>query len=325
MDEPLVDTREVVTEDGWRLHLRRTGPAAGPARGTRPVLIVPGYGMNGFIFGFHPRGTSMERHFAGRGLEVWTVDLRGSGGSRTAHSGAPAPSIAGYAAADVTATVAAVLAATETGADRVDLLGASLGGSIAYAHLALVPAHRIGAVVAVGSPLRWVDVHPALRFLARPQLLRRLKFSGTRQVARLALPALVRAPKILSIYMNHLHVDLTAATELVKTVADPQPEVNYDVARWIRDQDLILDGVNVTTALGGVTCPLLLVLGNRDGIVPESAALSARAAWGGQDVRVLNIGTDHDWYAHADLFVGDAAPQLVFDPVADWLLDRAAG
>ena len=45
------------------------------------MLIIPGYQMNSSIFGYHPTGASIEDHLAARGLEVWSVDLRGQGAS----------------------------------------------------------------------------------------------------------------------------------------------------------------------------------------------------------------------------------------------------
>jgi len=83
-----------------------------------------------------------------------------------------------------------------------------------------------------------------------------------------------------------------------------------------------VDGVHVTRAMREVTQPLLLVVANQDGIVPERVATSAARAWGGSDVTTLRIGTPEDWYAHADLFVGHASPEIVFAPIERWLRDR---
>src|SRR5690242_8776332 len=74
VDRYLVDNRA-----GWRIALSRYCQAREPK--SRPVLIVPGYGMNSFIFSFHPTGPSLVECLAARGLEVWTVDLRGQGRS----------------------------------------------------------------------------------------------------------------------------------------------------------------------------------------------------------------------------------------------------
>src|SRR5690606_30555251 len=102
---------------------------------TKPLLIVPGYGMNSFIFSFHPRGTSMERCLAEGGFEVWAVDLRGQGHSRPRHARHGLTSLRNYAAVDLPAAVERVVASTKTTADRLVLIGCSLGGTIAYGHL----------------------------------------------------------------------------------------------------------------------------------------------------------------------------------------------
>ena len=75
----IVDRHLVDNGAGWRLSLSRRRESTPPVG--RPVLIIPGYGMNSYIFGFHPNGPSMIECFAMRGLEVWTVDLRGQGRS----------------------------------------------------------------------------------------------------------------------------------------------------------------------------------------------------------------------------------------------------
>jgi pimeloyl-ACP methyl ester carboxylesterase len=146
--------------------------------------------------------------------------------------------------------------------------------------------------------------------------------SGTRRLAGAVLPLLARAPRLLSIYMNASHVDLTSAAELAKTVEDAHPRTNHDIARWIAARDMVLRGVNVTDSLARQRMPLLVVIGNRDGIVPEKSALSVLDAWGGTDVEVMKVGTPDDWYAHADLFIGNDAPAAVFEPIARWLRQR---
>lgn len=329
MDERLASEGPVIreqwasTDDGWELHLTRTVLPSRFEPARRPVLIVPGYGMNGFIFGFHPSGTSLVLHLAQAGLEVWVANLRGQGLSRRRSPEAPTPSLRRYAETDLRAAIDAVLRETETRADRVDVLGASLGGSIAYAHMALERRHRIGSVVAIGSPLRWLDVSALLRLPFRsPRLASLVRVNNTRRLAELALPIATRIPVLLSLYLNAANVDLKAAPEMIRTVEDPHPRVNSDIAKWLGASDMVLRGVNVTEALRACREPLLLVVANKDGIVPEATALSARDAWGGDDVSVLKVGDRERWYAHADLFVGHEARDQVFDPVARWLCER---
>ncbi|MBI2390925.1 MAG: alpha/beta fold hydrolase [Deltaproteobacteria bacterium] len=308
------------TRDGWQLHLTRTWSPEHLDRSARPVVILPGYGMNAFIFGFHPRGTSMLRHFAEAGFEMWTANLRLQGDARAVHPDAGVPSLRAFAEIDLPLAIDEVLARTRSTADTVSLVGCSLGGSIAYAHLALAARSRVGALVAMGSPLRWVRVSPLLSLPTRsPWLVGMFKMSGNRRLARTLLPLLAKTPSLLSIYMNAAHVDLSHAVEMAQTVEDAHPRTNRDLARWIGARDMILRGVNVTEAMSRCQQPLLVVIGNRDGIVPEPTALSVLDVWGGRDVEVLKVGTPDDWYAHADLFIGNDAPQAVFEPVARWL------
>jgi hypothetical protein len=37
---------------------------------------------------------------------------------------------------------------------------------------------------------------------------------------------------------------------------------------------------------------------------------------------VLRVGDDQNWYAHADLFIGNDAPRALFEPMASWLRAR---
>lgn len=320
MSDVSVDTRSVPTEDGWELELRRTVAPERVEAGRHPVLFVPGYGMNNFILGYHPRGTSLEASLARAGFEVWSVNMRGQGGARPARPSAPSPSIAGFVGSDVPAAVDAVLAATHTQTGGVVLAGCSLGGTVVYAYAGLSADERVRGLITIGGPLRWDETHPAVKLLySSPWLAGRLHMKGARRLARIALPVAARLPGVLDLYMNRKQVDLSAASQMVNTVDDLYPRINEEIARWIGRRDLVLDGRNVTEAVGKLEVPLLLVLANRDGIVPPGAVLPARAAWGSDAVEVLNVGTDDEWYAHADLFISNRAPELVFDPLADWL------
>lgn len=321
----LINEFFVSNGDGWLLHVKSTrAPAAfDPSR--RPVVIVPGYGMNSFIFGYHPRGTSMERVFAEAGFEVWSVNLRRQGGSKPApNRQPPAPTLERCACVDLRAVLEAVKAHTASRAPLIDVIGCSLGGALAYAYLAAQPkTHQIGSLVTIGAPLRWDVIHPALKLaFSSPRLAGAIPFSGTRKMARFAFPILAKIPGLLSIYMNTSHVDLSRAAELTQVVEDPHPDLNRDIALWMRSKDLYLGDLNVTRALRHVDLPLLVVLANRDGIVPAPSVLSVREAWGGHDLQVLNVGDARQWYAHADLFVGDHAPAHVFEPMMRWLQSR---
>lgn len=323
-DDVTVTHHEAHTGDGWALSLRHTvsrtpDPFArvGPAR---PVLIVPGYGMNSHIFGVHPRGRSLEAQLAWRGLDVWSVDLRAQGRSRQVGTVAPSFGLAELSLVDVGVALDAVRA--HTGSAQVDVIGASLGATLMLGHAAVNRDPHLGALVSFGGPLRWDEAHPALSLVSRvPGLVGRVPFRGTRALARLALPVLAKVPSVLGVYLNPAITDLTHVDELVATVEDPVPQVNREIAAWIRDRDLTLRGVNVTQGVGALANPLLCVVAMGDGIVPPETARSAYRASRASRRELLEVGDARTRIAHADLFISNGVQETVFDPVARWLVE----
>ncbi len=314
----------VTTADGWSLALRRTVHPERFDPSTQPLLIVPGYGMNSFIFSFHPRGTSMERTLAEAGFEVWALDMRGQGESRAERSKPGVASLRNYATIDVPAAVERVLATTRTRAKTLTLIGCSLGGSISYGYLALTPRHSVSQLITMGAPLRWTEVHPVIRAaFFSPRLAKVVRVTRTREMLRLAFPVVSRLRPVISLYMNPATIDTRSIDVMTRTVEDPDPLVNRDIALWMRHGDMVLSGVNVTDAMGRMRMPLLVVIPNKDGIVPPSTAEAAASGWGGKDVEVLRVGDDENWFAHANLFIADDAPRLVFAPMIAWLRRHA--
>lgn len=306
---------------GWRLEIKRYADPARLDPSRRPVLMIPGYAMNSFILAFHPRGESVVEYLVQDGLEVWTCNLRGQGNTHALTSDRRRFGLGELALVDLPAVFDHVLEHTRTDADRLDPIGCSLGASILYAYLAHHGEdHPLGRIVSLGGPLRWDDVHPLLNVaFSSGRLAGALRLRGTRRIARLALPVVKRAPALLSVYMNARHVDLSAADQLVNTVENPIPWINRQIARWVRNRDLVVRGVDVTEALRSVDdLEALCIYANADGIVPPAAAASLVDVWGDR-VRTLEVGDDDRWYAHADLFIGDGCQDTVFEPLRGFL------
>lgn len=308
---------------GWQLSLRQTWDPSTLRRDRKPVLIVPGYGMNSFIFGYHPGGNSFQAALVRAGLEVWLVDLRAQGDSRST-GGGDDYALEDLALTDLDAAVGAALAHTRTDAKQVSVIGASLGATIMFAHAALSPDPRVGSLVSIGGPVRWVKIHPLLKVaFASPTLVGLVRLKGTRRLAELALPHVLRhTPWLLSIYINPEHVDVAHVKEIVKTVEDPNRFINRQIARWINERDLHLSGKNLSDAIAGIDAPLLCVVANADGIVPRETAEYCYRRVGSQDKSLLEVGSSDLRLAHADMFISRHAEDVVFAPIRDWLLAR---
>ncbi len=308
---------------GWRLGLKRVRRTHGVVG--RPVIAVPGYQMNSSVFGFHPSGLSLEAHLAAQGLEVWSVDLRGQGRSRRTY-GDERFGLADLAIDDLGAAIAYVRGVS--GADRVDLIDCSLGTALAFAHVASIPTAPVAGIVALGGLVTWVHVNRVAHLAARaPWLVGQLRMRGTRRLARSALPVVARAarvaPWLLSVYLNVASTDTSQADAITATVEDPNPTINREIAEWIVRRELSVRGVNVSRALPRLEIPFLCVLGRQDGIVPPATSRAIYEAIGSTDKELLEVGDAAMPIAHADLFLARRAPELVFEPIARWLLAHA--
>jgi alpha-beta hydrolase superfamily lysophospholipase len=313
----LVDNRA-----GFRLAVSRFAPEGTP-RGY-PVLVVPGYGMNSFIFGFHPKGPSLVESLVARGLEVWTVDLRGQGRS-IRESGRNRYGLADLAVDDVGSAIRHVLARTKTGAKEVDLVGCSLGAALTFAHVACVPSAPVHAIVSMAGLVTWKELHPLVKLaFGSARLAGLVRITNTRRFARIALPVLVKvAPSLLSIYLNHESTDLSQSARLVQTVEDPHPVINREIAEWIRRGDLVVRGVNVSEALPSMRYPFMCVVAAHDGIVMPATARHAYDVIGSTEKELLVVGDDELKIAHGDLFLCHGAQERVFTPIADFLAKHA--
>lgn len=315
----LEDVHLVDNHAGWRLALKRTRRSE--TSSSRPVLIVPGYGMNSFIFGFHPRGPSLVESLAERGLEVWTVDLRGQG--RTVRTGGGHRyGMAELAIDDLGVAIAHVLASTTTGQRKVDLIGCSLGAALAFAHVASRPEAPVHAMVSMAGLVTWRAAHPVVRLAFRsPRLAGMVRFRNTRRLARVALPVLAKvAPGVLSVYLNHTSTDLSQAARMVQTVEDPHPVINREIAEWIARGDLVVRGVNVSQKLAELRHPFFCVVASDDGIVLPETSRHTYDVIGSETKLLLEVGGKEMRIAHGDLFLCTGAQTKIFTPIADFLL-----
>lgn len=313
-------THFVDNGDGWRLALhRRHAPGRlDPSR--RPVVMVPGFAMNAFILGFHPRGPGIAEYLALAGFEVWCVELRAQGQSVRSRRASRRFGLEDLGTVDLAAAIEGVRRHSAVQADLVDVIGCSLGATYMFIQAAWWPTHRIARMVNLGGPLRWTAVHPLVKGLAAaPPLWGALRIKGTRRIARGVLPVIERVPKLLSVYMTPAICDLSRPEALVQTVDDPVPTINRQIAEWIRRGDLLVDGRNLTTDVAGLGLPLLTVVATGDGIVPEATAASGHDAMRGADRTLIYAGDEQRPMAHADLFISDLAEDQVFEPVARWL------
>jgi pimeloyl-ACP methyl ester carboxylesterase len=314
-------TTHIENGAGWRLALHRYLDPEHHDATRRPVVMVPGFMMNSFILGYHPKGPGIAPYLAQRGFEVWAVDLRGQGASEHL-SGPKHYRIEDLGLVDLAAAIEGVLERTAGRDDAVDVIGCSLGATYMFMQAAWWPEARIARMVSLGGPLRWTAVHPAVKLIAAAPapIWRALRMRNTRAIARRGLPLAARIPKLLHLYMHPAICDLSEPEQLTQTIDDASPLVNAQIAHWVRAGDFKMNGRNLTNDVGRLALPLLSVVANADGLVPEDTVCSAHNVMDLSPRRdVLYAGDAARPMAHADLFISDPAPELVFAPLAAWL------
>ncbi len=303
---------------GWSLELKQCRLPKKLNRKRNPVAIIPGYGMNSFIFGYHPHGLSMEDYFTQKGFEVWSINLRNQGGSKR-NGGTVRYGLEDLGTVDMRVATDFISSHSGSRTGKVDLIGCSLGGTLSFIYAALVRNNRAGSIVAVGAPLRWEKVHPLLKTIClSPRLIGLLRFPKTKEMIKILFPLFLRSP-LIKIYLHKEMVDLSRKDILMETIEDPNRFLNREIASWVNNKDLVFDETNLSREFRKVKNPLLCVLANSDGIVPPLTALSAHEVAGSKIKETIVIGTDTLRFAHADLFISRYCHEMVFEPISNWL------
>ena len=313
----------VPNNDGWELALRQRVDPKALKKNRRPVAIFPGYGMNSFIFGYHPKKMSYEEYLASRGFEVWSIDMRKQGPSKKIDkAGDRIFGLKELITIDYPAALDYIAENTKSTdkSGKIDCLGCSLAGSLLAAYFVLCKNNRVGALVSLGAPIRWVEIPAFVKMMfTSNSLIGLIPFKKSRELAGFFLPKLVKIPHLLDLYIHKEHTDMNYADQIIKTVEDPVPEINREISEWTKSKDLIMNGVNISEGLSKFTNPVLCVIANADGIVPPPNVRVLKDLVGSKVKDEIVIGNDKLPFAHADLFVSDYAEELHFKLVADWL------
>lgn len=320
---PPPTTVEALTEDGWRLPADHHRPA-GPPRGT--VILCHGLGVNRTFFDMGPE-TSLARHLAGSGFEVFNVDLRGGGGSAWTGPGEPPE----WLFEDhVTRDVPALLdMARRFGAsDRVHWVGHSMGGLLLLAWLGLHPDDtRVASGTIVGSPVDIGKAHWSVRaVLSTAEPLTRV----TRLPSSIAgwMAPLMPAAGVRTHLIDFGHFDgptlrraLYQSRERIHTPLVRQFTRFFNEGVW-----LDADGVDYRTRLPRITTPMYFIAGAGDRPAPPESVIAGHRAVGSSINRYAVLGTATGCaidYCHGGLMGARTAPDEVYPRIAGWLASRS--
>ncbi len=344
-----------VTPDGLTLRGKRYAVPGG-----QPVVLAHGIVCNGLEFDIPKKGYNLAAYLARRGFDVYMYSIRGCGREPyVSDPGDWSHTLDHLAALDVATLVEGIM--RETGRQPA-WLGHSMGGMILYMYLqgaafdtdgrfradpALASERNasILAGVTLASPasFRWPPGSPYSRLLASApvrfatiesiKFLRRLpperqKIAMVRYLAVAAdlfprLCSVLAKSPAMSIAYNTRNVRGDVVALMSRVMLD-----NLSVPMIIQMMEDVLSGdamdwsrqYNYTANMDRITAPLFFICGSNDVL---SADEMRRCGIEAVSSSVKDFFCA-EGFGHTDLVMGDAAADIIYPRVADWLEGVAA-
>ncbi len=343
------------TSDKWMLTLERFLPSNGAPARKFPVIICHGVIANRNYFKLR-ENDSIVQTLREAGYEVWLLDLRSREGGTPAKlwfSDSDNPehkefkwkhllssqwwfgnkkysdfNFDDYVLKDADTAITYVL--NVTGASKVNWIGHSMGGMIAYTRLGTFNEDRIENLVTIGSPF----------YFHKDAMGNQLKninstFGWTTNIlptvptgtgSRANVNGLYTPFLKLFFYSDNIYPDDELQLKRYSSVNE-SPKV------FKQFKDAIITGefssydkvYNYTYNLKNITTPSLLVAGRRDHLASPVVVRSIYESINSVDKEMLTVsrgnGAKED-YGHVDLIVGKFVNKDVNQPIITWLNKR---
>ncbi len=332
------------TEDGWRLGVRHYRPQ-NPDPGKLPVVLCHGLGLNATFWTI--TDAHLPAQLTARGYEVYVFDIRGSGenGQVGWHDranrrirqtflrefGEREWTVDDLVRFDMPAILKFV--ERDSGHDRVNWIGHSLGGMVVFPYLELGPEPgRIANFVGMGSTIIQAEIPQ--RDMLRANL-------GLRALTLVASPGRLGRPLsyfkmpgmdiIDRFYYSNENVDrLTISRFYAYTLEDTGAGALRQFDPYLRRGHMLSADKQIDYAahLGVVTTPTLLIAGEGDIISDVPSTELTYEGLGSPDKMLMRFGKRNGHvadYGHCDLVWSRYAPREIFPPLINWLDQHQPG
>jgi pimeloyl-ACP methyl ester carboxylesterase len=311
-----------------------------------PVVLCHGLGLNATFWTINDNN-HMAEQLASRGYIVYLPDMRGSGASQRLGAVGKINSVLrqtplleigdGQWSVDdqIRYDVPAILEyiKRDSGIDRVNWVGHSLGGMLMFAFLETDPhPERIANFVAMGAAITLADAPEKDMLRANRALRLMLRVVSTGRIARPMRHG--RPPGLEMIdgfYYTAPNVDRATIDKFYGyTLENPGRGALKQLDPYLEFGHFVSADRRVDYAklLPRVTAPVLFIAGEHDIMSSIDSTLLTYNAISSTDKDLLRFGRRDghvDDYGHCDLVWSRYAPVELFPPVIDWLDRRQPG
>jgi len=289
-----------------------------------PVLLVPPLMVKPFIFDLQPR-RSLVTTLIQRGFQVYLVDF-----------GEPDKADAYVTLNDYVLDwmpTACRVTKEDAGTSELSALGYCMGGLFALFHASANEDHSMRNIVTIGTPLDTSKM--GLMAWAAKAAGSQMEFvakqignipGGLSSTAFRLLTPMKNVTRYADLFMNMWNEEYVngfdAMNQWVGQFIDyPQGAFLQFTRDFMRHNKLVRGQMRFgdkVADLRRVRANLLAFAGKSDQIAPIEAARAIEGAVGSNDkeFRVVHGG-------HMGVFAGSAAPEMVWEPAADWLAPRS--
>jgi pimeloyl-ACP methyl ester carboxylesterase len=329
--ERRMEQHELVTDDGWRIHLHRYRPAGPPEEVKAPVLFVHGMGANRFNFDLNER-LSLARWTAARGYDSWVVELRGRGLSPVPEGIKADWDFEDFLHRDVRKAVSFV---REQTGQPMHWVGHSMGGMLGVAFAEIYGEADLRSLVLFGTPLIFGRRQLMIKLWGlAAQMHRFMPTLDQEKWGRRMLPLMSRSSKALDFFLRFLanpdNVDDQTIPEIFnKLVTNESPRIILQFSDWVRSGEFrsVDRSVSYSARLGLLRCPCMFVCGVNDLMAPPKYTRRQVKRLGSRQVRLVVLSRKNGFgadYGHGDLMIGAQAPDEVYPLVTRWF-DQLGG
>ncbi len=313
-----------ITDDGVHLALYRYLPKKGQAQ-TCPIILCHGVTSNRFTWDLME--VNFARYLADKGHDVWSLELRGSQGSRQTTSGKQISlhfNFDDHVEKDLPAAIDHVISATSS--NQVDWIGHSMGGMLLYAYLTQFKDNRIRRGCAIGSPgtmKKTPRIYHKVTFFIPPY--RYYPLIHTNFFLTFFLPFVRLGLVWTDVVVNRKNTTPKYLTAMaVNVIGDVSTRLGLHLAYMVRKGNLRQfppGDFSYENNLSNITIPLLLVSGAKDLLGPPFRLKHVLDNISSKEKHFIECSVKNGYcadYGHTDLILGNKAKDEVWPGIAQW-------